>query len=253
MKPINSILQTKVSLFTDIKQVNKVQSITLKEALTACTNPDGDTAKLINKIRSTKDIPTQKKLKSDLPGIVFGAQMVTRANVPDRIVNLTGLLCFDIDAADNPGVDMTQAKATLSQITNIIFCALSVRGNGLWGLIEVEHPERIKEHFEQLKIDFKGIGINLDPSKGGNPTDLRFLSYDPDAYQCENYEVYSRLPKPKPQAKPKQSNYKRAHTMTDPLQTAINKIHGASDGQKHHELLKAARLAGGYVASGNIS
>jgi hypothetical protein len=59
--------------------------------------------------------------------------------------------------------------------------------------VKVKHPERSREHFEQLKKDFASLGIILDPSKGGNPTDPRFYSYDPNAYLAPEFRVYDRV------------------------------------------------------------
>jgi hypothetical protein len=205
--------------------------------------------KAINKT----DFDFLKKKKADLklklPGVSLGALMSTRdAKVSDseKIINLTGLICFDIDKVQNPA----QLRDQLKNINQVIFAAISVSGNGVWGLVEVTYPDKIKQHFDQLKLDFLAIGITLDSSKGGNPTDLRFYSYDPDAYLSENYKLYDRLPEIKPSKSFAKTSNQSNH---DPIAIAVNKINNAQDGDKHNELLKAAHLLGGYIASGTIS
>ena len=42
--------------------------------------------------------------------------------------------------------------------------------------------------------DFKTRGIFLDHTKGKNPNDARFYSYDPEAIIKRDYKVYDRLP-----------------------------------------------------------
>ncbi|OFY49453.1 MAG: hypothetical protein A2W85_06320 [Bacteroidetes bacterium GWF2_41_31] len=255
MKAITEILNKKVSVFPDANIVNRCITTTVGEWLNGCKNPKNkNLMPLVEQIRQTTDKKEKSVLKLKLPGVTMAAELTTRAkNVPleKKIIERSGLLCFDIDDQDNPGLKPIEIREKLSLCTNVIFAALSVSGKGVWGLVEMQYPEKIKQHFEQLKIDFQALGIKLDTSKGGNPTDLRFYSYDPDAYFCEQYKNYDRLPQPKPQ--PKQPKYKTTTNGSDPIKIAIDKINSAPDGEKHRELLKAAKLLGGYVGSGSIS
>jgi hypothetical protein len=74
----------------------------------------------------------------------------------------------------------------------VAFTALSASGRGVWALVKVAEPENIGAHFEQLDRDFQSLGIALDTSKGGNPSDLRIYSFDPDAVIKERFALYTR-------------------------------------------------------------
>ena len=84
----------------------------------------------------------------------------------------------------------------IKNISFVAFCSLSASGKGVWGLIMVSDISKYKSHFEQLKYDFANRNIYLDPSKGGNPTDLRIYSYDPHAYFSDKFKIYDRIYNP---------------------------------------------------------
>lgn len=149
---------------------------------------------LVEQIRAEPDETIQKTLKNKLPVLCVGAKLKggTKAK---HIVKRTGWICFDIDEKDNPNItDWVSIRANLSQIPYVAFLALSVRANGLWGLIKVSDPQKQDLHFQQLLEDFKHIGIQLDSTKGSNPNDLRFYSSDPDAYIADSFDIYDRQP-----------------------------------------------------------
>lgn len=137
------------------------------------------------------------ELKKRLPIFTPGALMNHRDKAitdPPQLRVVTGWMQFDVDAKDNLHLgDASHLRNEISKIVFVAFCAVSTSGNGVWGLVHVKHPDRYREHFEQLKIDFASVGITLDPSKGGNPTDPRFYTYDPDAYIVPEFRLYDRL------------------------------------------------------------
>jgi hypothetical protein len=55
------------------------------------------------------------------------------------------------------------------------------------------------DHFAALKAAFKNFGFKLDESKGGNFTDLRVFSYDPEAYLNLQADTFTTFPRPKPE------------------------------------------------------
>jgi hypothetical protein len=135
------------------------------------------------------------------------------ANLPDdeRIEQLTGWMQFDIDAQDNPHIESAEKlRDALANITFTAFCSISTSGKGVWGLVKVGDVKNYKAHFEQLKIDYKSLGITLDATKGGNPTDLRYYTYDPNAYVAQKLRVYDRLVKPSKE--PKKPAFKPLNT-----------------------------------------
>ena len=172
--------------------------MTLSVWIDLCVNPQNKLwLSNINAIRSATDDSMKRKLKQLLPAITPSAELWTReADVPSdkKIKSHSGFMQFDIDLKDNPSItDAAQLRDTISLNPYIAVCMLSASGKGIWGLVKVACLDYFHEHYEQLKRDFQGIGIMIDPSKGGNPCDLRFYTYDPDAYVAESYTVYERV------------------------------------------------------------
>jgi hypothetical protein len=137
------------------------------------------------------------ELKKRIPIFTPGAQMNHRDKSiadPPQLHTMTEWMQFDVDAKDNPNMtDAALLRDEIAKIVYVAFCSLSTSGNGVWGLVKVKDIGLYREHFEQLKIDFASVGITLDPSKGGNPTDPRFYTYDPDAYIAPQFRTYDRL------------------------------------------------------------
>jgi len=261
-KQTADILTREVSVFPNVRETTTTHPTTIGDWLRACMDSNNSNMQLIERIRATADKKERASLKLMLPGVTMGALMNHRTAKKsdgtaytdgEKIISLSGLLAFDIDAKENPGMVPAKMREKLSNVRNVIFCGLSASGEGVWGLIEVADPTKIKQHYDQLKADFKLLGIELDASKGGNSTDVRFYSYDPDAYLAEKYKVYTRLPQVNTQATAHHRPTMSANASTNGMQTAIKMIERAPDGQKHHELLKAAHLAGGCIASGNMT
>ena len=153
---------------------------------------------------------------------------------------------FDVDPEGNPNVSNWPAlRDQLSLIREILYCGLSASGNGVWGIINVNDPTRYKEHFESLKKDFLSFGIVLDRSKGGNPTDLRYYSYDQDAYIADEYSVYCNLPTPLVKRKKrafKPTDITDSHKFEIAMRYCRKKGLHFVDGQKHSFLLTFARV-----------
>jgi hypothetical protein len=213
---------------------------------------------IIEKIRIELDSIHQKELKKKLPAITPVALLNHRkrnTSFTEKIKQQWPLLMGDIDRQDNPGIDMAELKYHLSRLPYLMLCAESVRG-GLWFVIRLpdyQTSNTLAEHFRYLqKLFAETFGIALDSSKGGNPTDLRFVSYDPAPYLNDEVTVMRGTYTP-PVVRPitpwgKPSN----NTQNKMLRRCVALIESATDGNKHLNLLKAATLAGGYIASGMI-
>jgi hypothetical protein len=188
-----------VSLFINCKSKAPFTTITLAEWITMCTNPSKSPllALTIKHLRTYKEKDAILDLKQHLPAISPGALLRTRSqgvSMEEKLIGLTGFMQFDIDSADNPWMnDAAVFRDWIRTNKYIAFCSLSASGRGVWGLVKLAHPERMIQHYAQLKRDFLDNGIVIDPRKGGNPTDLRYYSFDPDAYIANSYEIYERI------------------------------------------------------------
>jgi hypothetical protein len=140
---------------------------------------------MVDRIRSTTDENERKRLKSSLPAITpSGIFSERRAN---KLIAHSGLICIDIDGKDNPNImDMEELKKELSSNDHILYCGLSVSGNGLFCLIPIAYPEQHKGHFYALQKDFKDMGIVID---GGCSDVGRLRGYSSDENPHVNPEA----------------------------------------------------------------
>ncbi|HKK44506.1 MAG TPA: PriCT-2 domain-containing protein [Balneolaceae bacterium] len=186
------------------------------------TMKGGKFAKQVQQYRQTGN----DTLKKGLPLATVGA-VCEGGRKLENVKQRTGWIALDIDAKDNPHLNDAEAvRDAISRIIYVAFAGLSVSGKGVWALVKVEDPNKQAKYFEQLQIDFRKRGIILDSTKGKNPNDARFYSFDPDAVINEDFEVYDRLPREKP--KPRPTNYRNNYSGDDTrskVEQLISKIH----------------------------
>lgn len=217
---------------------------------------------IIDAIRAETDKALQDRLKKELPAITPVSLLYHRrrdTSFSQKIQQQWPLLMGDVDRKDNPGIDMAELKKHLSRLPYVLLCAYSVRG-GLWFIVRLpdqQSPETLAAHFRYLQQLFSNyFGVKLDSSKGGNPTDLRFVSYDATPYINESATVMAGMFNP-PKPVPKQGYKTKQHQSNDQdegqlLIRLVRFTKAATEGQRHLTLLKAATLAGGYIATGRI-
>jgi len=176
---------------------------------------------LITNYRSTGD----SGIKKSLPLVTVGGTFKGGRKL-ENLLNRTGWLAIDIDHKDNKHLPTAETiRDEVANISYVAFSCLSVSGKGVWCLIKISDPTNQALHFEQLKNDFKSLGIILDPTKGKNPNDARFLSYDPDAILKDDFMVYDRLPlKRAKRSNFKPSDYKFNSSSID-LSYIISQVH----------------------------
>ncbi len=225
----------------------------------------------IEAIRAEPDKEEQDKLKKRLPAITPVALLHHRkrnTTFDQKISQQWPLMMGDVDRKDNPGICMVELKTRLCRLSYVLLCGYSVRG-GLWFVVRLpdnQTPESLAAHFRYLQKIFGGkkdgkyygkFGVKLDSTKGGNPTDLRFVSYDADPYTNENATVMVGTytpppPKPLPIRKYDQSR-SNGPDEGELLNQLVRFTQSAGEGQRHETLLKVARLAGGFIAAGRMN
>ena len=252
-------LQLQVAVVRTAK-ATAVKPIDLLYFLKNTLQPDKYFQPLADKVQQYR-ATGNKALKQGLPAITPAALLSTRAGnvaLADKLQHYSGFMQFDIDQQENPDLQSpTDAEAlrdALKQLPEVAFVGLSASGAGVWGLVWVKHPERLKEHYQELVRKFDSFGITLDKSKGGNPTDLRFYSYDPNGYINPNPQQFTALPAPKPRPAQPPARYQhyQGNGWQKIVQQAVQEVASATDGQKHNALNKAAYTLGGLVGTGAI-
>lgn len=140
---------------------------------------------LVDQIRNEPNKDQRSELKKKLPAITPSGKFKTRK--ADGIIKHSGYIALDFDNC-NPA----EAKQTLGAIVNVFYAGLSVSGQGLWALIPIKYPEYHKRHYEALKADFDGLGLEID-SACKDVCRLRFYSYDRDPVFNLDAVIYNKL------------------------------------------------------------
>ena len=186
------------SIFKNYETTKTIYNRNLLDWYEATITPPKDLKDIVLKLRSQPDKAGRDKIKCTIPCASPAATLKTRSGKApenEKLLKYSGLMQFDIDYLTDPKA----AKKKICQLSEVCFCAVSVSGMGLYGFVPISHPDRLKEHFAALKAAFKNFGFQLDESKGGNFTDLRVFSYDPEAYINLQADTFTAFPKPKPE------------------------------------------------------
>lgn len=230
------ILEAKVTLFPTVFQKEEPVIKSLGYALQRIQK---------GKSRSTIDaVRAGNGDKTKLPVVCFSGQFARRSD--DALMEHSGLIILDFDKLD----DVDEIKHELAEDKYILAIWVSPSGNGLKALVHLKFPTQHRAQFNALEEYFlKHYGLQMDGS-GRNESRACFESYDPEMIVNLDYEVYAGVvldtqEKQKINALDKGTDYRK-------LNIAARIIRLAEDGEKHNSLLKAATLAGGYVAAGKI-
>lgn len=144
---------------------------------------NGAYLRIIERLKSIKDPVEQKKFKeSKLPSFCVSCRLKGWRK-EENIISHSGLLNIDIDGDQNLHIeDWQEMRDRLSdQLPTIVACFLSARGNGLSFVVKID-PAKHRETYNSIGFELqKRFNIYIDPSCK-NPTRLRFVSHDPDAY-----------------------------------------------------------------------
>jgi len=247
MRVGNLDMNSSVSIFQTFS--SEPLTVPLLRWLRACKSGDSRYVKQIEEYRQAGD----PELKKSLPLATVGA-VCEGGRKMENVVTRTGWIALDIDAKDNPHLNNAEhLRDEVAKISNVAFCGLSVSGKGVWSLVKVKHPDRQAEHFEALIKDFSSFGIVLDSTKGRNPNDARFYSYDSDAIIKDSFVIYEKLPPKQPKPAPAKpvangSRYAQA-AFTDELETLAT----TPQGNRNNQLYKSAAALGSLVAGGMLN
>lgn len=228
---------TKISYYTHAAD-NKGKEITLASALKAIKNCVY--APQIQAIRNAG--PTEQDLlKKQLPALTFGGSFTKRSIT--GLVAASGLLTLDFD------VEGYILPETLVPYAYAYW--RSPRG-GLKALIKipvVQTDADFKEYFSALQSAYPDI----DPS-GKDISRLCFMSSDADLYLNEQAILWDKRMKI-PLARPTE----RYKSITEPqvnwakVALILKMIKTMQIGNRHDNCLKAGNLAGGYLATGELT
>jgi hypothetical protein len=165
-----------ISAFKNAKSTAPV-TVTLKQFM----NTD-KYKHLIDQVRATSDKASRDELKKQLPAATISGTFSKRRI--DCVTSYNGIVCIDIDAQDNPGIDTDEMKARICSYEQVLYCGISVGAKGVFALMltdlsEHKYHGRLCALLERYIWDYDQLKI--DPSCK-DITRLRFVSYDTNAY-----------------------------------------------------------------------
>jgi hypothetical protein len=213
---------------------------------------EGKVKEQIEKIRNEADQEAIGKLKMELPAVLYAGIFdipitKTRADGSvyesfrnDKSLSIhSKLIPIDVD-----DVDPIKYKADAHKDPYIFALWSSPSGTGVHGLIKIADGNKHEEHYNAL---LKRYPI-FDPT-ARNPSRILFMSYDPDMYINYDskvfFEVIENIRNEGMQMTGVSTDYSK-------LNIASKMIQKAEIGQRHHSVIKASYLVGGWVSGGLV-
>lgn len=193
-------------------------------------------------LRTKEGKKGSESVKKKLPNFTGSGWFYERE---DRFLKQhSGRIIIDFDELE----DVNNTKSILCRDKFTEYCFLSCSGAGLAVLVKIS-PNKHRDSFKGLK-EYYSATYNLKVDESCvNESRSRFISYDIDLFhnsEADTFEVKKNdIPK-----KRTITSYTDAHKVLKP---AIEIIERSSEGNRHHNRLKAGKLAGGYVAGGDVS
>ena len=225
-----------VTFFKNVYDKEAPHHVSIMTALSRIK--EGKSKDAIEKVRAG-----DKEAKKKLPIVCFSGEFSERAD--DALFEHSGFIVMDFDH-----INVEQAKTALATDAYVYSVWVSPSGDGLKALVRVTNPERHRDHFRALITYFqKQYTLEVDES-GSNESRACFESYDPDLIlnpSAKKFGAFASERSEKVQ-EAKQGEY----TDYMKLNLAARMIRQAEEGEKHAVLLKASRLAGGFIGAGRI-
>jgi len=160
------------------------------------------------------------------------------------LIHINPILQLDFDNVAEYDID--EVRKAIFELPYTCFVGKSVSGNGLFALILIDEPERLRAYAEHCFIIFDKYGLPVDTTKGRNYTDLRFVSYDSNM-------LYRDDPKPlhikrfnTPKIQPSRTTVKTFTSSNGLLKWAIEQIRNAQVGQRFETVRKTSYTMGGH-------
>ena len=175
----------RMSYFVNHKQTVPERDITLSQLLKGIKHPHEKTIKAIEQVReyeSKGDEDSKKQAKSILPCVTLSGIFSKRNS--DGIISLTGLLQIDLDAKDNPNLDVEKKRQLYSMFECVVAVFRSPSGNGIKAIVAVDYNHK-QDHDDAFYTVEKFLEENTGDTNDKNVKDitrLMYISHDPDIY-----------------------------------------------------------------------
>ena len=226
----------KCSIFKDIYSKDEPHHVGVDVLLDHIKS--GRWAAKIHQIRLETESERRADLKRHLPSICFAGTFEKRYD--NNIIKHSGFVILDFDHVEN----LPQLKEMICTDPFTYACFISPSGDGLKVLVKIPpDKDKHRDYYRGLMGKYK----TLDPTSI-NLSRVCYASYDPELYINKDSKVFDKTIKevlPETKSEAQETNYKI-------LQVAADMVRLAPDGEKHHALIRASRLMGGYISAGAV-
>jgi len=241
----------KITVFKVFSEVDQPSYVSLDAVINGIR--DGKCKSQIDNIRSCKDDAEIKKLKMQLPCVLFAGAFdipITKQRDNgtffksfrnDNSLSIhSRLVPFDVDDVD----DVDRFKKDIIQDEFIHAVWKSPSGTGVHGLIKIADGNKHEQHYAALLKRYP----MFDPS-ARNPSRVLFFSYDPEILIKEDSKTFFEVLEEE-----KFEGIKMTQITTDykKLDIAAKMIRSAETGMRHNAVIKSSYLIGGYIAGGIV-
>ena len=239
-----------ITIFEKFSSIGKPYTTSVEAVFKAIR--EGKVKEQIEQIRSEKDQEVIGKLKMELPAVLYAGVF----NIPIKKTRADGtvyesyrndkslsihskLIPIDVD-----DVDPVKYKSEAHKDPYIYALWTSPSGTGVHGLIKIADGNKHEQHYNAL---LKRYPV-FDPT-ARNPSRILFMSYDSDIYINYDsktfFEVIEDIRNEGIQMTGATTDYSK-------LNIASKMIQKAELGKRHHSVIKAAYLVGGWVSGGLV-
>lgn len=204
---------------------------------------DGKIKDQVMRIRNETDPKKRRELKNKLPCILFSGKFTKRGD--EFLETHSGYVILDFDH-----IDPVEYKRKLTPYPWVKAAFVSPSGDGLKVLVRIpEEPAEHRSHYMGLVQELSWLkGIDTTSQ---NPSRICFESYDPEIFINEQVSIFQK--KAIQQKSIQKTSFDKADKpIPELLDRSVKMVLQAANGEKHITLLRAARLAGGFIASGQL-
>lgn len=232
----------KITVFKNIYDKDNPTHVDIETVFSLIKTGDRGIKQKIKRLRVEQDELIKQRIKKDIFVALFSGEFSARY---DNWINKhSGVACLDFDKL----LDPYGFKEKLRKDPYIYAAFISPSGTGVKALVKI--PPEIENHGAYY-LGLLKRHPDADPSCS-NISRACFLSYDPEIYINNSSKVFSEKGRvvetkkqiPVPSFTQANSNQR--------LNIALDMIRMAPDGQKHHQLIRASYLVGGFIAGGLV-
>lgn len=207
----------------------------------------GTFTETIQRVRELKKVDPEasQRLKKALPGVTFCGIFIHRRS--EKLIRSTGLLILDFDKLEN--LAELRERFLKDEYAHVVF--VSPSGNGLKLVVkipEVKDDKEFKSFFFALQTRYP----EADQS-GKDISRFCFISHDPEIFFNPDSNVWTQKIEEGTKGTKEIPAVKNVKTDFKKLAVAVQMIDKAEVGNRNNTILKAGRLMGGYIASGELN